>query len=305
MKRTEDGAFEGGNTAWEERKLSRYATSEVRLTEIQEKVCSELEEGKEHCYSFYVDYEDEIEKWFNLQAEHPDPYKYLCIDKLKFCCPEFFYGPPNCQPCPGFPNRVCSNKGNCTEKGKCRCEEGFTGKNCESCSKKYFESFRNETDFTCTVCPKSCEGTCTKLGCDKCAIGWIKNDEHQCVDIDECSSLNTPCIDSEFCVNTEGSYECLPCDVACSRCTGDGPDKCIKCAKTYELMDDICVKDLDYEEEDLFSIARIIRCLGVGLTTCMAYKKFGMTAALVAFVFGIYANLMDKLPNNMLTVEVL
>lgn len=46
MERTARGKFEGGDANWEETRLRNYAFSEVRLVEIQEKLCSEVSVGK-------------------------------------------------------------------------------------------------------------------------------------------------------------------------------------------------------------------------------------------------------------------
>lgn len=42
IEKTAKGNFAGGDTAWEEEKQKIYAKSEVRLIEIQEKMCSEV-----------------------------------------------------------------------------------------------------------------------------------------------------------------------------------------------------------------------------------------------------------------------
>jgi len=47
MERTARGKFEGGDAAWEEERLGSYSHSEVRLVEIQEKLCSSVEKGKD------------------------------------------------------------------------------------------------------------------------------------------------------------------------------------------------------------------------------------------------------------------
>jgi hypothetical protein len=47
MVRTARGKFEGGDAAWEEERLGSYSHSEVRLVEIQEKLCSIVERGKD------------------------------------------------------------------------------------------------------------------------------------------------------------------------------------------------------------------------------------------------------------------
>jgi hypothetical protein len=47
MERTARGKFEGGDAAWEEERLGSYSRSEVRLVEIQEKLCTNVERGKD------------------------------------------------------------------------------------------------------------------------------------------------------------------------------------------------------------------------------------------------------------------
>ena len=46
MERTARNKFEGGDTDWEEKNMGSYKTSEVRLIEIQERLCSEVERGQ-------------------------------------------------------------------------------------------------------------------------------------------------------------------------------------------------------------------------------------------------------------------
>lgn len=46
MTRTARGKFEGGDADWEEKKLRSYSNSEVRLVEIQEKLCSGVIKGE-------------------------------------------------------------------------------------------------------------------------------------------------------------------------------------------------------------------------------------------------------------------
>jgi hypothetical protein len=46
MDSTARGKFDGGDAAWEEERLGSYSHSEVRLVEIQEKLCSGVERGK-------------------------------------------------------------------------------------------------------------------------------------------------------------------------------------------------------------------------------------------------------------------
>lgn len=31
------------------------------------------------------------------------------------------------------------------------------------------------------------------------------------------------------------------CDKACNRCTGDGPDMCVRCAEGYKMQNKLCI----------------------------------------------------------------
>lgn len=170
MDRTARGNFEGGDAAWEEEKLGTYSQSEIRLVEIEEKLCSDVEEGRDQCYSMLEQFDDEIEEWwFKKQKEQPDLYDYFCVEKLKFCCPDKHFG-KECTPCPGFPDNVCSNNGKCkgsgTRKGngQCSCDIGYKGDTCESCADNYFESYKDENKLMCSKCHVACEDGCTKAG---------------------------------------------------------------------------------------------------------------------------------------------
>lgn len=176
MLQTSTGKFEGGDTAWEEKKLGSYAKSEVRLVEIQEKICSNVNEGKDQCYALHEQYDNLIEEWwFNYQDMETDIFKYFCIDKMKSCCPEFHYG-PDCLPCMGYPDNICNKNGKCkgagTRKGngKCNCESGYSGDYCDSCSTNYYISYKDDNKLLCSKCHASCDGTCTKEG----PTGWFK-----------------------------------------------------------------------------------------------------------------------------------
>ncbi|NXA45243.1 CREL1 protein, partial [Nothocercus julius] len=52
-------------------------------------------------------------------------------------------------------------------------------------------------------------------------------------DVDECGTEMAHCRANQFCVNTEGSYECRDCSTACIGCMGAGPARCKKCNKGY------------------------------------------------------------------------
>lgn len=218
MEKTARGKFEGGDTAWEEEKLRSYSKSEVRLVEIQENLCKGSDRAADQCHALAEETESDVEEWWFNHQDSKDLLTYLCIDLLKHCCPEKHFG-PDCLPCEGFPENVCSGNGKCkgagTRKGngQCTCDAGYSGRNCGECATGYFESYRDEVKFLCTKCHPACDGTCSKGGseaCDKCKDGWEMKEGKGCVDINECLvNGKDACKGNKFCVNNEGSYECL------------------------------------------------------------------------------------------------
>lgn len=76
------------------------------------------------------------------------------------------------------------------------------------------------------------------------------------LDIDECGTQLGNCPPNSYCFNTEGSFECRGCDVACVGCMGSGPARCRKCASGYRLTGSKCL-DID-ECSD-----RVLACHGL------------------------------------------
>ncbi|XP_033224133.1 cysteine-rich with EGF-like domain protein 2 isoform X2 [Belonocnema kinseyi] len=250
METTSRGKFEGGDSAWEEDKLGSYARSEVRLIEIQEQICKDVERGKRQCQSLAEELESVFETWwFKKQASHPDLYTYVCIEEVKNCCPKDHFG-QDCEKCPGFPDKVCNNNGKCkgsgTRKGSglCSCDKGYTGIECSECDTGYYQSYKDDNKLLCSICHSACGNSCTGPGprnCINCSKGWQLVDGKGCFDIDECLLSNKRCKNNQFCVNEEGSYKCLECDKSCNGCNGDGPDMCMKCADGHHLKDNFCI----------------------------------------------------------------
>jgi len=218
MERTARGKFEGGDADWEESRLGNYATSEVRLVEIQEKLCTDIAKGEDQCHSLAEVYESKIEDWwFNHQKIQPNLLTWLCINELKVCCPDHHYG-AECKPCPGFPDSECSGNGKCKGSGsrkgngQCVCDKGYTGPMCQQCAPKFYQSYRDEKKTLCTACHKSCADVCTQAGpkgCVTCSPGWVMDAELGCSDVDECLADANVCRGNTFCVNSPGSFTCL------------------------------------------------------------------------------------------------
>ncbi|XP_027448775.1 protein disulfide isomerase CRELD2 isoform X2 [Zalophus californianus] len=173
--------FGGGNTAWEEKSLSKYEFSEVRLLEITESLCgsSDFE-----CHSLLEEHEEHLEAWWlQLKKEYPDLFEWFCVKTLKVCCSPGTYG-PDCLACQGGSERPCSGNGHCSGDGSrqgdgsCQCHLGYQGATCTDCVDGYFSSLRNETHSVCAACDESCK-TCTgptSRDCGQCAAGWLQED---------------------------------------------------------------------------------------------------------------------------------
>uniref|UniRef100_A0A8W4FEL2 protein disulfide-isomerase n=1 Tax=Sus scrofa TaxID=9823 RepID=A0A8W4FEL2_PIG len=268
LERTIRDNFGGGNTAWEEEKLSKYKDSETRLVEVLEGVCSKSDF---ECHRLLELSEELVESWwFHKQQEAPDLFQWLCSDSLKLCCPSGTFG-PTCLPCPGGTERPCGGYGQCEGEGtrggsgRCDCQAGY-GEACGQCGLGYFEAERNSSHLVCSACFGPCarcsgpeESNCLQckkgwalhhlkcvdcakacLGCmgagpgrcKKCSPGYQQVGS-KCLDVDECETAVCPG-ENEKCENTEGSYRCI-------------------CAEGYKQIEGICVKEQIPESAGFFS----------------------------------------------------
>ncbi|XP_058596939.1 protein disulfide isomerase CRELD2 isoform X2 [Neofelis nebulosa] len=173
--------FGGGNTAWEEKALSKYEFSEVRLLEIMESLCGSSDFD---CHSMLEEHEERLEAWWlRLKKEYPDLFEWFCVKTLEVCCSPGTYG-PDCLACQGGSQRPCSGNGHCSGDGSrqgdgsCQCHPGYQGATCTDCVDGYFSSLRNETHSICTACDESCK-MCTgptNRDCGQCQEGWARED---------------------------------------------------------------------------------------------------------------------------------
>lgn len=298
MERTARNKFDGGDAAWEEEKMKSYRNSEVRLVEIQEKLCTDLEKGEDQCHKLVEDAEPFIEDWWFNKQQDTDLYDFLCIESIKSCCPSEHYG-PECKPCPGYPDRVCSSNGRCkgngTRKGNgaCACDSGYTGSVCDSCADGYYQAYKDDKYVLCSPCHVSCQGACTQAGpkgCLACKIGYRMDAEHGCMDMNECSiDDHGPCGSNQFCVNNDGSYSCLDCDRACNGCDGDGPDNCFSCSKGYFMNEQMCVDEAQYSRDRHVVFARYAVYGGLTIATCIIFQNnqkvaFGIGLAVALYI---------------------
>lgn len=300
MSRTNKKHFGGGDTAYEEEKLGDYVISEVRLTEVQEFLCSDVKRGQSQCYGLAAEWESHLEDWWPTQRTEQDLYDWLCVRTVAHCCPEGHFG-PECRPCPGYPSAVCSNNGKCKGggsrkgNGQCACNDGYIGDLCDSCAVGYYESYRDDKKLLCTKCHKSCKGPCTKAGhkgCTECNSGWMLDagKDKGCLDINECASATNPCSKNEFCVNNDGSYSCLKCDQSCQGCHGDGPDMCVKCAAGHHLKDGLCTPRQSSTSADW---TRYLTYFGLCVATFIIFQKNTIVASVIGLLVGIYVTVSE------------
>ncbi|KAM6215926.1 protein disulfide isomerase CRELD2 [Rhynchocyon petersi] len=241
--------FGGGNTAWEEKSLSKYESSEIRLLEILEGLC---ESSDFECNQMLEEQEELLEAWWlQLKKQSPDLFTWFCVETLRVCCSPGTYG-PDCLECPGGTTRPCSGNGHCSGDGSrqgdgsCQCHMGYHGALCTDCIDGYFSAERNDSHSVCTVCNEACK-TCTgptSKDCKECEVGWARRQD-ACVDVDECAEEASPCGENQYCENVPGSYTCEECDSTCAGCTGKGPSKCIACVSGYTMEDGGPCTDVD------------------------------------------------------------
>ncbi|EQB76957.1 hypothetical protein CB1_000105016 [Camelus ferus] len=222
--------------------------SETRLVEVLEGVCSKSDF---ECHRLLELSEELVESWwFHKQQEAPDLFQWLCSDSLKLCCPPGTFG-PSCLPCPGGAEQPCGGHGQCEGEGTrggsghCDCQAGYGGEACGQCGLGYFEAERNASHLVCSACFGPC-ARCSgpeESNCLQCKKGWTLH-HLKCVDIDECGTERASCGPDQFCVNTEGSYECRDCAKACLGCMGAGPGRCKRCSPGYQQVGSKCL-DVD------------------------------------------------------------
>lgn len=278
--------------------------STIFYEDIEGTICSDVIEGRDQCKKYFEEHSAIIKEWFTSFKDQP-LFKYLCVEQLKICCSDLHYG-PNCTPCPGYPSNVCSNNGKCkgagTRKGNghCQCDVGYKGVLCESCDNNYYESYKDDKKLLCSKCHVACKDGCTQagtIGCKNCKPGWISSGEKGCLDVNECAFAKPVCSPLQFCVNTDGSHNCLDCDRSCAGCTGDGPDMCIRCANGFMKVDNMCVDSSQESRRQHVYFTRYLTYFGLCVCTCIIFQKNMTVAAIIGLAVAVYISMSEYILN--------
>lgn len=281
MARTKEKNPGGGNSRWEEGRLRKWTSSELRYVEVVDSICGKYDKKKsisagsieDKCLQMYGDYEEKIEAWFYLDnRDELDFYDYLCVNSTQICCPHGYFG-KTCKPCPGIVNQgdlPCLGRGTCEGdgrkdgSGKCKCDGGWDGLNCTVCKEGYYLS---EDGTDCQKCDDVCK-TCTGKGptlCTNCTEGYYKKQTES------------------------GEIACEKCDPVCKTCDQPGT-KCIECKEGYEkkegyIFDSEECTDIDECEKDekVCGPPHTVKCVNnLGSYECVCkdgYEKRGKRCA--------------------------
>ena len=233
---------------------------------------------------------------------------WLCVEKLKVCCAEGYFG-ADCKPCSkiGSNGKLCSGrgkgKGSGTRKGngQCTCDKGYSGQTCDQCAQGYFSQDTSDNDnLVCNICHKSCLDRCTGPGptqCLACKPGYLLDTERGCHDHDECAAAakakSDICAKDKFCVNTEGSYRCHQCDKSCASCTGDGPDSCTECAEGHVKNGQVCMTEEAAGRIFSMTNVRYLTYSGLLIATMIIFQRSTLVAGLLGVVVAAYVGFSE------------
>lgn len=305
IDKTSRGKFEGGDAAWEETKLKSYARSEIRLVEIQEGLCSELKKHQDYCYALSEEAEQIIEKWWlNDDPNSIDIYTWLCIDTKKYCCPVNHFG-NKCTSCPLVNDKICNDNGKCDGEGTrqgngtCICNRGYSGKNCEQCSKNFYSS----SEATCKQCHRSCSD-CSGEGpsaCHACRSGW-RLESGVCIDIDECL-FESSCKPNEICVNREGSFRCKTCHNSCKTCSGIDAKNCTSCEPSNVLWGGMCITRKQHNDILFSTIKKFVIYTGLTIIATYIHIRYFRSVLYIYFIIlGILIYYLEPAQMHLLEV---
>jgi len=261
MDDTVKGNYGGGNTAWEEKALGPWKTSESRLLDILGEGDHGVCKKDFGCATLLENEEELVEEWF-YKKQGVDMFQFLCVEQLKYCCADKLHFGKKCKACPGIVDgKACNGQGKCTGggdksgKGTCSCNSGHIGKQCENCKKDYYKTEAGKCEKCHQAC-KECSGPSDEqCKTEFCSKGYeaveVTQEKTTCHDINECAKEDT-CKENHICTNTPGGHRCNQCNQACNGCTAVGAKRCIECADGYHRPtedDKECIKIEEEKQE--------------------------------------------------------
>uniref|UniRef100_A0A8C9Y5A9 Neural EGFL like 2 n=1 Tax=Sander lucioperca TaxID=283035 RepID=A0A8C9Y5A9_SANLU len=167
--------------------------------------------------------------------------------------------------CKAMCDGLCQNGGTCISPNNCVCQQGFTGKRCETdideCADGFVEC---DSKSTCVNLPGWYHCECRDGYHDN---GLFSASGESCVDINECKTGRNTCANDTVCFNLDGGYDCrCPHGHNCSGdCIHDNKvkhsgqiwvldsDRCSVCScQAGQVMCRRMVCDCDNPNADLF-----------------------------------------------------
>uniref|UniRef100_A0A7N8WNC3 Neural EGFL like 2a n=1 Tax=Mastacembelus armatus TaxID=205130 RepID=A0A7N8WNC3_9TELE len=167
--------------------------------------------------------------------------------------------------CKAMCDGLCQNGGTCVSPNNCVCQQGFTGKRCETDIDECIDGFVEcDSKSTCVNLPGWYHCECRDGYHDN---GLFSANGESCVDINECKTGRNTCANDTVCFNLEGGYDCR-CPHG-HNCTGDcihdnkvkhsgqiwvlDSDRCSVCScQAGQVMCRRMVCDCDNPNADLF-----------------------------------------------------
>uniref|UniRef100_A0AAQ6AQA8 Neural EGFL like 2 n=1 Tax=Amphiprion ocellaris TaxID=80972 RepID=A0AAQ6AQA8_AMPOC len=167
--------------------------------------------------------------------------------------------------CKAMCDGLCQNGGTCVSPNNCVCQQGFTGKRCETDIDECVDGFVEcDSKSTCVNLPGWYHCECRDGYHDN---GLFSANGESCVDINECKTGRNTCANDTVCFNLEGGYDCR-CPHG-HNCTGDcihdnkvkhsgqiwvlDSDRCSVCScQAGQVMCRRMVCDCDNPNADLF-----------------------------------------------------
>ncbi|KAK6318415.1 hypothetical protein J4Q44_G00117060 [Coregonus suidteri] len=190
----------------------------------------------------------------------------LCFNKVgghSCSCKPGYTG--NGTVCKAMCDGLCQNGGTCISPNNCICQQGFTGKRCETDIDECSDGFVECNDKAiCVNLPGWYHCECRDGYHDN---GLFSANGESCIDINECKMGRNTCANDTVCFNLEGGYDCR-CPHG-RNCTGDcihdnkvkhnrqiwvlDNDRCSVCScQTGQVMCRRMVCDCENPTADLF-----------------------------------------------------